>query len=106
MEKATTETPPQEAEESEVEVNAVTASPTSLAQLYTMFRPIQESAFLCNLPDTSSHLQRALTCVRRGDSRVKRNRTAANDHYGNASETSLSLSSDRVLPTRVSANSE
>ncbi len=27
------------------------ASPPSLAQLRPMFRPIQESAFLCNLPD-------------------------------------------------------
>ncbi len=59
-----TETPAQEAEENEVEVNEVTASPPSLAQLYTMFRPIQESAFLCNLPDASSHLQRALHVFR------------------------------------------
>ncbi len=51
MENVTTETPAQEAEENEVEVNEVTVSPPSLAQLYTMFRPIQESAFLCNLPD-------------------------------------------------------
>ncbi len=62
MEKVTTETPAQEAEENEVEVNEVTASPPSLAQLYTMFRPIKESAFLCNLSDASSHLQRALRC--------------------------------------------
>ncbi len=47
MEKITIETPVQEAEENEVEVNEVTASPPSHAQLYTMFRPIQESAFLC-----------------------------------------------------------
>ncbi len=59
MEKFTTETPAQEAEE-----NEVTASPPSLAQLYTMFRPIQESAFVCNLPDASSHLQRALHVFR------------------------------------------
>ncbi len=59
MEKVTTETPAQEAEENEVDVNEVTASPPSLAQLYAMFRPIQESAFLCKLPDASSHLQRA-----------------------------------------------
>ncbi len=45
MEKVTTETPAQEAEENEVEVNEVTASPPSLAQLYAMFRPIQESTF-------------------------------------------------------------
>ncbi len=50
MEKVTTETPAQEAEENEVEVNEVTASPPSLAQLYAMFRPIQESAFLCTCP--------------------------------------------------------
>ncbi len=60
MEKFRTETPAQEAEENEVEVNEVTASPPSLAQIYTMFSPIQELAFLCNLPDASSHLQRAL----------------------------------------------
>ncbi len=64
MEKVTTGTPAQEAEENEVEVNEVTASPPSLAQLYTMFRLIQESAFLCNLPDASSHLQRALYVFR------------------------------------------
>ncbi len=64
MEKVTTETPAQEVEESEVEVNEVTSSPPSLAQLYAMFRPIQESAFLCNLPDASSHLQRALHVFR------------------------------------------
>ncbi len=40
MEKITIETPLQEAEE-----NEVTASPPSLAQLYAMFHPIQESAF-------------------------------------------------------------
>ncbi len=56
----TTETPAQEVEENEVEVNEVTASPPSLAELYAMFRQIQESAFLCILPDASSHLQRAL----------------------------------------------
>ncbi len=84
----------------------MTASPPSLAQLYTIFRPIQESAFLCNLPDASSHLQRALHEFREAIRTSKRNRTAANAHYGNASETSLSLSSDKVLPTRVSANSE
>ncbi len=55
--EVTTETPPQEAEENEVEVNEVAASPPSLAQLYAMFRPIQESAFLCDLPEASSHLQ-------------------------------------------------
>ncbi len=64
MEKVTTETPAQEAEENEVEVNEVKASPPSLAQLFTMFRPTQESAFLCNLPDASSHLQRALHVFR------------------------------------------
>ncbi len=64
MEKVTTETPAQEAEENEVEVNEVTASPPSFAQLYTMFRPIQESAFLCDLPDARSHLQRALHLFR------------------------------------------
>ncbi len=106
MEKVTTETPAQEAEENEVDVNEVTAPPPSLAQLYTMFRPIQESAFLCNLPDASSHLQRALHVFREAIRKSKRNRTMANAHYGNASETSLSFSSHKVLPTRVSANSE
>ncbi len=46
MEKVTTETPAKEAEENEVEVNEVTASPLSLAQLYAMFSPIQELLFL------------------------------------------------------------
>ncbi len=64
IEKITIKTPVQETEENEVEVNDVTASPPSLAQLYAMFRPIQESAFLCNLPDASSHLQRALQVFR------------------------------------------
>ncbi len=45
MEKFKTETPAQEAEENEVEVNELTASPPSLAQLYTMFSPIQELGF-------------------------------------------------------------
>ncbi len=63
-EKVTTETPAQEAEENEVEVNEVTASPSSLAQLYAMLRPIQESAFLCHLPDASIHLQRFLHAFR------------------------------------------
>ncbi len=64
MEKVTTETPAKEAEENEAEVNEVTATPPSLAQLYAMFRPIQESSFLCNLPDASSHLQRALHALK------------------------------------------
>ncbi len=42
----------------------MTASPPSLAQLYTMFRTIQESANLCNLPDASSLLQGALHVFR------------------------------------------
>ncbi len=46
MEKVTTETSAQDAEKNEVEVNGVTASPPSLAQLYAMFRPIQESVFM------------------------------------------------------------
>ncbi len=74
MEKFTTETPAQEAEENEVEVNEVTASPPSLAQLYTMFSPIQELASLCNLPDASSHLQRALHVF--GEAIRKSNATA------------------------------
>ncbi len=86
MEKVKTENLAQEAEENEEEANEVTASPSSLAQLYAMFRPIQESAFLCKLPDASNHLQRGLDVVQGGDSQVKRNRTAANVHYGNASE--------------------
>ncbi len=64
MEKLTIETPAQEADENQVEGNEETASPPSLAQLYDMFRPIQESAFLCRLPDASSHLQRALNVCR------------------------------------------
>ncbi len=96
MERVTIETPAQEAEENEVEVNEVTASPPSLAQLYTMFRPILESTFLCNLPDASSHLLYSSQTQPHSD----------NAHYGNASETFLSLSCDKVLPTRVSANSE
>ncbi len=64
MEKVTTETPAQEAEENEVDVIEVTASPPLLAQLYAMFRPIQESAFECNLSDASSHLQRAVHVFR------------------------------------------
>ncbi len=71
----------------------MTASPPSLAQLYTTFRPIQESAFLYNLPDESSHLQRVLHVFREAIRNIKRNHTAANARYGNASETSLSLSS-------------
>ncbi len=50
MEKIATETPVQEAEENEVEANEVTASPPSLAQLYAMFHPIQESAFYVTCP--------------------------------------------------------
>ncbi len=91
MGKVTTETPAQEDEE-----NEVTASPPSLAQLYAMFRSIQESAFLCNLSDASSNLQGALYVFREAIRKVKRNRTAANAHYGNASEKSFS---DTVLPT-------
>ncbi len=64
MEKVMTETPLQEAEDIEMEVNEVAASSPSLAQLSAMFRPIQESPFLCNLPDASSHLQRALYVFR------------------------------------------
>ncbi len=45
MEKITIKTPVQEAEENEVEVNEVTASPPSLAQLYAMFHPIQKIGF-------------------------------------------------------------
>ncbi len=47
-----------------MEFNEVTASPNSLAQLYAMFHPIQESAFLRTLPDAGSHLQRALHVFR------------------------------------------
>ncbi len=48
-----------------MEVNEVAASPPSLAQLYAMFHPIQESAFSCNLteqarPDASTSLFREL----------------------------------------------
>ncbi len=46
------------------EINEVTAPPPPLAQLQAMFSPIQESAFLCNLPDASAHLQRALNIFR------------------------------------------
>ncbi len=53
-----------------MEVNEVAASPPSLAQLYAMFHPIQESAFSCNLPDASSHLQRALLVFREATSRI------------------------------------
>ncbi len=70
METVTSETPAQEAEENEVEVNEETASPPSLAQLCDMFCPIQESAFLRNLPDASSHLQRALLVFREATSRI------------------------------------
>ncbi len=63
MEKITIETPAQEAEENEVEVNEVTASPSSLAQLYALFRPIQESASLCNLPDAGRSSSESSTCV-------------------------------------------
>ncbi len=88
MEKITTEIPAQEAEENEVEANEVKATLASLAQLYAMFRPIQESAFLCNLPDASSHLQRALHVFR--ETIRKSNATAQwqNAHYENASEAS------------------
>ncbi len=64
MEKITTETPAQEAEENEAEVTEVTAFPPSLAQLYAMLRPIQKSACLYNLPDASSNIQRALHVFR------------------------------------------
>ncbi len=64
MEKLTTETPAQEADENQVEVNEETATPPSLAQLYALLRPIQKSAFLCSLPNASSHLQRALDVFR------------------------------------------
>ncbi len=50
MERVTTETPAQEAEENEVEVIEVAGSPLSIAQLYAMFRPIQESAFYVTCP--------------------------------------------------------
>ncbi len=82
MEKVTTETPVQEAEENEVAVNEETASPPSLAQLYTMFRPIQEFTFLCNLPEASSHLQRALHVFIEAIRKPNATRTAANAHYG------------------------
>ncbi len=74
MQMITIETPAQEAEDNEVEVNELTASPPSLAQLYAMFHPIQESAFLCNLPDAGSHLQRALHVFREA---IRKSNTAA-----------------------------
>ncbi len=46
METVTTETPAQEAEENDVEVNEETASPPSLAQLCDMFCPIQDRLFM------------------------------------------------------------
>ncbi len=53
--------------ECEGEVNEVTGPPPSLAQLQSMFSHIQESAFFCNLPDASAHLQRALNIFREED---------------------------------------
>ncbi len=89
-----------------MEVKEVTVSPPSLAQLYAMFRPIQESAFLCNLPDTSSHPQRALHVFREAIRKSNATAQRQNAHYGNASEAYLSLSSDKGLRTLVSAYSE
>ncbi len=63
------------------EVNEVTAPPPSLAPLQAMFSQIQESAFLCNLPDASAHLQRALNIFREAVHRSKRKRNAAAAHY-------------------------
>ncbi len=74
MEKVTIETPAQEAEENKVDVMKVTASPPSLGLWYAMFRPTQKSAFLCNLLDASSYLQRALHVSR--DAIRKSNATA------------------------------
>ncbi len=58
IEDLTIETREKEAEENEAEDEGseVTASPPSLQQVYAMFRSIQESAFLCNLPDASNYL--------------------------------------------------
>ncbi len=93
MEKVTTETPAQGAEE-----NEVTASPPSIAHLCAMFRPIQESAFYTTCPMRVVIFRVLYMCLeRRFASQFYR--TAANGHYGNASKTSLSLSSDKVLPT-------
>ncbi len=57
MEKVTAETPAQEAEENEVEVNEETVR-------------FRNQLFLCNLPDASSHLQRALHVFREATSRI------------------------------------
>ncbi len=61
--------------ECEGEVNEVTASHPSLTQSQSMFSPIQESAFLCNLPDASAHLQRALNIYREAVRRYNANAT-------------------------------
>ncbi len=52
MEQPAIATPARDIEDNECEgeVNEVTAPPPSLAQLQAMFSPIQESAFLYNLP--------------------------------------------------------
>ncbi len=59
MEQPAITTPARDIEdnECEAEVNEATAPPPSLAQLQTTFSPNQVSAFLCNLPETSAHLQ-------------------------------------------------
>ncbi len=106
MEKITTKTPVQEAEENEMEGNEVTASPPSLAQLYAMFHPIQESAFSGNLPDAGSHLQRALHVFR--EAILMSNATAQRQMLITEMlpKRTLSLSSDKGLPTLVSAYSD
>ncbi len=79
-------------------LNEVTASPPSLAQLYAIFHPIQESAFLCDLPDAGSHLQRALHVFREAIRKSKATAQRQNAHYGNAFRSVLKSSSDKGLP--------
>ncbi len=47
------------------ECNEMTASPPSLQQFYAMFRPIGESASLCNRSDVNNCLRCALQLVKK-----------------------------------------
>ncbi len=70
METVTTETPAQEAEENEVEANEEQRRLLRLRSCAICSVRFRNRLFLCNLPDASSHLQRALLVFREATSRI------------------------------------
>ncbi len=102
--EVTTETPPQEAKENEMEFNEVTASPPCLRSCTICSVQFRNLLFHATYPMRVVIFRELYMCFERRF--ASRKRTAANAHYEKAFPNVLKSFSDTVLPTWVSANSE